>query len=371
MSDADDTVHVADHGPDGTGGHARRRSIAAGITGVVAVLGVFAGLLGFWTLRTATDSGRFESRIDDLLQTEEVSDALARRVVAETADALAIRQAVADVTPDSAEPLVELLLAGARSRIELRLGEVIRTPDVAGRVAAAAGRAHALAVDVLEGDDLVDGVDLADGEVRVNLLPLTVRTIGVMQEVGLFRGVELPQFDLAGDPDVQRSELAAALDRELPADFGTPVVFRSDSLEQAGSNVDLVRGLLLTAKRTFWLLLIVGVAFAAASIWWSQRRWRAAAVLVAGLFAMTLVTRWVMRSVRSRLPDVVEQPGAKATVRELTEGLERSLNNTLLTYSIVALLALLLSAFAVYGVPAWRAVPAERADSASTDAATS
>lgn len=312
----------------------------AAITGVVAVLGLVGGILGFWTMRTATDSERFEEQVETLLQDQEISDALATRVVTEVVDGVGVREAVEAAVPEVLQPAVDLLAAGVRSRVEDRVAELIRSPSVAESVAAAAGRAHGLAVDVVEGDADLERVEIEDGEVRVNLLPLAVRALSAMQEVGLLRDVVLPQLEPGGDPDVQRAELSAALDRDLPDGFGTPVVFRSESLAQAGDTVDVVRDVLVLAKRTFWFLLLGGLALAAVSIRLSSRRWRSAAFIVAGMFTFTLAVRLVLARATDRLPEVVEQPGARETVRELSADLARSLNETMLFYSVVALLAL-------------------------------
>lgn len=318
----------------------RLRSVATGFTGLVAVFAMVGGIVGLWTLRTATDSERFEERVQALLEDEEISDGLASRTVTEVVDAIGLREAVEAAVPELLRPAIDLLAAGARARLEDRVAELIRSPSVADGVAAAAGRAHGLAVGVLEGDAVVDGVEIRDGEVRVNLLPLTTQTLNAMQEIGLLQDVTVPAFDRAGDPDAQRAELELALGRDLPDQFGTPVVFRSESLEQLGDTVGLVRDVLVLAKRTFWLLLVGGLALAALSVWLSTRRWRSASLIVAGMFAVTLVARLVLARASDRLPDTVEQPGARETVHEIVTDLERSLNQTMTLASLLALVAL-------------------------------
>lgn len=340
-----DTSGTPDRPVDGTRSDAgqptgRGRSVAAALTGIVAVLGLVGGILGFWTMRTATDSERFEEQVRSLLEDEEISDALADRVVTEVVDAVGVREAIDAAVPEVLRPAVDLLAAGVRTRLEDRVAELVRTPAVAENVAAAAGRAHELAVDVVEGDAATDGVVLEAGGVRVNLLPLTVRALAAMQELGLLRDVELPELERGGDPDVQRAELSAALGRELPDGFGTPIVFRNETLAGVGDTVDAVRDVLVLAKRTFWFLVVGGLALAAASIWLSAQRWRSASFIVAGLFAVTLVLRLVLARASDRLPDAVEQPGARETVRELATDLERSLNETMIFYSALALVAL-------------------------------
>lgn len=340
--------------PESRTGNRRLRSIASAIVGVVAVICLLGGVAGFWTMRTATNSERFEDRVDELLSTEEVSNGLARRVVDEVVVALDVRDRVNEIVPGRLQPLTDVLLAGVRTRVEVRVGELIRSDEVSSAISRAAGRAHAAAVDVLEGEDVVEGVTVENGEVRVNLLPLMTRVLTSLQEIGLFSDVDVPEFDRAGDPDEQREELAAALGRDLPDDFGEPVVFESDSLDRLGSTVQSVQELLLLARRVFWLLLLAGVAFAALSIWLAQSRLRSAAYLVAGLFAAALVVRVVGAEAADRVPNAVKEPGAKFAVSDIASNLTHSLNDTLLTVCLIALLGLGVSAWLVLGVPAMR-----------------
>jgi uncharacterized membrane protein YiaA len=347
--DAPDTGDTADTA-ESAAAHRRRtgRSIAAALIGIVAVIGLVGGALGLWTIQTAADSERFEAQVADLLQEEEISDALARRIIAELSETISLQATVQDAMPEILDPAIELLAAGVRSRLEDRLAEFVRTPEVAETVAGAAGRAHEFAVDVIEGDAAPDGILIEDDEVRINLLPLTARALTAMQEVGLLGDVVVPELERGGDPDEQRAELADALGRDLPDDFGTPVVFRSDSLDRAGDSVQLARDILVLAKRTAWFLLIGGAVLAGVSIWLSAHRLRSGAYLVAGLFGVALVVRLVAGRATERLPDAVEQPGAKRTIREVASGLESSLNNTMLGYAIIGLLALAVGAAAQF-----------------------
>lgn len=324
---------MTDAGTSGAGGPLR--PAVAAIVGIVAVIGLVAGVVGAWVLTTATDSERFERTTAELLQRDDISEALATRVVGETIDAIGLEDAAADLVPDALGPLVRIAVAGLRSRIESELASIIRTPAVAETIAAAAGRAHRGAVDVLEGRSF-ERIDVSDGDVRLNLLPLVARTIEVIQRFGLLTSVDVPELT-AGDPERQREELAEALGRELPPHFAQPVVYRSERLDELGSTVTMVRDIFMLAKRTFWLLIAVGLGGATLSIWMSVNRLRTAAFLVAGLFGVTLVARLVVGRVVNRLPDLVDQQGAKVTVREVATGLEQSLQHTMLLTSIAAL----------------------------------
>lgn len=355
MSD-DTTPGTTDNGTTDSGPTSGRlRSVGTALLGIAAVVCLLGGILGLWTVQTATDSERFELRVEELMLDEEISDALASRVVTEIADGLGIRDAVVDVLPEQLVPAADFLLAGVRSRVEDRVGELIRTEEVAAGVGTVAGAAHEAAVAVLEGENSIDGVDISDGEVTLNLLPLTNRVLGLLQtEFGLFGDVDLPEMDRSGDPDEQRAALEAAFGRDLPDDFGTPVVFRSERLDEIGTEVQALRDAFTLAQRAFWILLLAGAVLAGLTIWLARQRWRAACYLVAGLFTTTLVVSVVGNQANERLPEAVESPAARTAVSSVTNDLTDDLAESLFAYSTAALMLLIAAAVVLIGAP-WAA----------------
>lgn len=325
--------------------HVRVRPTLAAVAGTLAVMSITAGIIGWWGLRVASDTDRFEARVVELLRREDVSDALARRVVAETLGAIDLRDRVDETFPRLPDDAVELVLAGARARIEDQLGELIRSDpgvELVGRVAAGA---HRQVLAVLRGDPLVDGVEVRDGSVRLNLLPLVGRALVGLQRLGLLSDVVVPELDRSGDPDAQRAALEDALDRELPPEFGQPVVFRSATLEEAGGTIDLARRLLVVAQRSVWVLLGGGVVLSSTSIRLAARRRRAAVMIVSGVAALAIGTWAVTARIRSRAPELVRDPAARDAVSDVIGSLTRSLNGTMLV--VVVVTAVVVSAAAV------------------------
>lgn len=345
----------------------RRRSVAAAVLGVAAVVLLHGAVIGSWTIRTALDSERFEDQVEQIVRSEEVSSALAAFVLEEVTAGIDLRTPLVDITPDAFEPVVDVLLAGVEARLQGKTTELIQSPAVASEVAAIAGRAHSLAVDVLEGRSVSDRVTVDGDAVRINLVPLVARAIGLLPEIGIFADVEVPQFGPGGDPAEQVAALETALGVELDDDFAQPVIFRSDTLEELGTTVDLARSLLFFARAGLWALLIVGGAFAALSVRLATRRLRASVILVAGVVALSLLTRAITGTLASRVPDAVQDPGARATVGEVVLGLQRDLSTTLLWYSLLAVVALGVASSAVYRWPPGLWAKLQRRTVASTD----
>ena len=329
-------------------GRERVPSVVAGVAGVVAVLSLLVGASGLWALWVAFDSERFERRVDEVLTHPDVREAIAVRVVDEVAEAVAIRDAVGDLLPEGFEPAADLVLAGARAFVVDRVADVLRRDDVRSLIAAAAGRAHAGAVDVVRGGSLLDGLRVVDDEVRLDLFPLVGVALTWLQDLGLLRGVELPELTSEAGAEADRATLGAALGRELPPDLGELVVYRSDALDRAGTMVDTVQRFLVVSARVSLLALVVGAATAVAAVALARRRRRAAGLLAAAIAVEVVVVQLVTDRVANRAPTLVEGIAARVAIAELVDDLQRSLVRTIAVagVTLVVLLVAVVLGFA-------------------------
>lgn len=321
--------------------------IVAAIAGVIGVFAMVAAVIGAWGLRVATDSDRFESKMQSLLEREDVSEALADRVVTSLATQLDLRAEVDAVLPPrlaaAAGQFLDAIVIWAEDTLA---GWIRESSDV---VASIAGAAHAELVDVLTDDGLTEGLSVEGGDVRINLLPLVSRALLALQDIGLLSNVDVPVFDRMGDPDEQRAEFSAALGRDLDPEFGTPVVYSSDSLE---GNVERAQHVLTLAIRLLWVLLIGGLALAIVSFWLSRRRFRAGCFIVGGAFALFLVVHFVVDRVRRQAAGLVDGEGAKVALSETLRSLERSLTWAMLLFVLVLAI--------VVGLAVWVTHPRRR-----------
>jgi hypothetical protein len=196
---------------------------------------------------------------------------------------------------------------------------------------------------LLEGDGLVDGITVVDGAVTLNLLPLIDRGLTRLQSFGLLSDVQLPELSADGNPTEQIAELEAALNRDLPDDFGQLVVYESDRLSDAQASVENAQRTLVLVKRALWVLLIATAALIALTIIIARNRWRAALLLGLGTVAAIVIARTGVRRVRDDAPDLIERPGGKAALAAMLDGaasgLLRVFGLVLLVAAVVALIA--------------------------------
>src|SRR5215204_5427144 len=200
----------------------RARTVVASILGVLAVLLLVVTLIAVWARVTVFRSNVVASLVGDGLDEPEVQTGLANYVSEQVFTAV---------------------------DVDTRLAEV-----------------------------LVDGINVSEGQVSLNLLPLIGRGLTALQSRGLFEELEVPTMTPDGDPDEQAAALSSALGRELPEGFGQLVVYEGEAVARAEESVENAQRTLVVAKRALWLIAIVCLLLIAAAIAVAPRRWRAAFV---------------------------------------------------------------------------------------------
>jgi hypothetical protein len=315
----------------------RVRSVAAGFVGVIAIIGVMASTFAVWAQAVLFDSDRVAALVDDALAQPEVTAALAREVTDLVFVAADVETRLESLFPPALEPLAPVLSGGSQVFVQERIERRLETEETRQAIAGLVRRSHGAAMRVLEGDGMLDGVRLVDGEVTVNLLPLVGRGLTVVQGFGLLGNVDVPDLMRDGVPEQQIAALEAAFDRDLPDDFGQFVVYRSDALTEASSSLAAAQSAMVLAKRAIWAILAVTAVVLVAAVMLANDRRRAALTLALAGVAAALVLRAVTLYVVGQAPTLAVDPAARALISSTVEGLATGLFRLLAAIVVVGL----------------------------------
>ena len=322
----------------------RSRGIVAAILGILAVVGLLATTAAVWVTRTVLDSDTMAGVADDTLAKPEVTNALADYLTAQVFLVIDVQQLVVNALPTPLQRLGPAIAGGARNFVDSELRAFMGTENARRTVSQLIVVSHRSMVRLLQGDGLVNGLSVVDGEVAINLLPFIAEGLVVAQRLGLFDNVVVPTFNSSGDPTQQITELEAAFDTTLPDRFGQFVLFRSDVVAQGGEAVQVAQGFVVAAKRAMVLLAVVTVVLFAGALFAARRRRRALLLLALGAIAAMLIGRAAVERVIADLPNLIADPGGRAAlgaaVGSLTGGLYR-----LITTLVVLAIAVAATAF--------------------------
>ncbi len=309
------------------------------------------GTVAVWAKATVLQSDRVAALAGDAIAEPEVQAALAGYLADQVQSAVDLETKLESTLPAPLARFAPPIAAAANAAVERALEQVIARPQVQEAITTIVERAHARAMRLLQGDGLADGINVENGEVSLNLLPLVGRGLTALQSYGLLDNVDVPDLSASGDPAQQVDELSAALGRDLPAGFGQLVVYRSETVASAQDSVQTAQRLLVLAERAVWLFVVLALVLIAATILVSPRRWRAALVLGVGMAGAMSVVRSAVREVVCDAGDLGLQPGAKAAIRSVVGGASQSL---LRARGIVLLAALIVIVVAMLRRRTWR-----------------
>ncbi len=306
---------------------------------------LLATTVAVWARVTLFDSDKVASIVGDALAEPDVDAALAEYVTNQLFTAVDVNAAVTNLLPSSLDRLEPAIAAGAETVVQRGLTAALGTEEVQQLLTDLVRRAHEAAMRLLQGDGLVDGISVTNGEITLNLLPLFARALTLVQNVGLFSDVQVPELSRSGDPSEQIAELESALGRDLPTDFGQLVVYRSDRVADAQATLQSAQKALAFAKRAMWALIGLNIVLFVVALLLARNRWRAALLLGLGAIIAMIFVRTAINRVVDEAPSLVASAGAKAAVDSIVSDIGTSLRRVVGLVLVVAALVALVALF--------------------------
>jgi hypothetical protein len=265
-----------------------------GLLIVITCFAMLASVVGIWARRSALNNDVFDDRVAPLGADPRVQAALATFITNEVMITIDPETIFREALPDQAQILSVPLASAVEGFVQDQVENFLATDQFASLWASATTRAHAAAVNLVEGKSDVVGTD--GDTLVINLIPVIN---GVLAQIGdlspdIFgRSVDLPTLTVDDIPTEAIDQLESALGIALPDDFG--VIRVADAGGPLAAAQDGVR-LFNYAVIGFVVVALVCLALA---LWLSRRRRRTILQLVGGL-AITLM---LFRRIGWRLED--------------------------------------------------------------------
>jgi hypothetical protein len=271
-------------------GKARRsgrvRRISTSVLVVVTSLVVTVAVTGVWARGYLLNTDRWVREVGPVVEDPAVQAALGVWITDELMTVIDPQDFFEEVLPERGQILAAPLSNAVQGFVNDQVDTFIASDAFQRLWVEVNRRAHARAVDVLEGD-LGDNLQVEGDEVVLNLVPVLNR---VLAEIGdaspeiLGREVDLPTVTVDELPEDAIDKVATALGRDVPDDFGQFTVFRADRLQEAQDAVSLF-------DRFVVLAVIAAVLLIAASLWLAPRRRRTLLQLMVGIGLGVVVVR--------------------------------------------------------------------------------
>jgi hypothetical protein len=325
----------------------RRRRVAKVTSTICVVLSILlfaVAVPATWARRTLLDTDRYVATVAPLAGEPAIQEYVARVVTAQVFEALDVQERLSGRLEERA-PRVAFLAAPITNSVETFMQKRVQTilgSQAFATVWTATNRyVHEQLLAALEGGGGEgDAVQVQDGQVRLNLLPLVNGALGavgglVSNLVG--HPVTLPEVTAEQVPSEVVTKLESTLGIDLPDGFGTIVVYDSTELEAVQQAVD-------RASRAIVVVVVLLVILTTAAIWISPRRRRTILQLASASAVVLVVERRFAIAESNSIVDMVKpenQPAARALVDQVLGGLLRYTGWFLLIALLVLVIGLL------------------------------
>lgn len=342
---------------------------------VLTSIGVVGSTIAYWAHQTVFDTDQFMETLQPALDDPALYAVIGDRAATSALEALGLEARIGDAlarldefiagalldavdlddrgrellsrfdrpTLDAlAPPIVEALETRIRNGIEAFFaseGFVSRFPELVRR-------SHEVTVALVRNEmEELPNVYIADGDVRLNLIPFIAEALRTVADD--IRGF-LPDFELpaaiSDRLDEGREQLGAAIQAELPEDFGQLTFMSEDSLVE-------VQTAAVRLDRFVWVVVLVTLLIGVLTIVVSPSRRRTSVHLALGIVVGFVVAAIVVRRLENAILEQVTSPDGSEAARVLLGRVFSSLRTTQL---VVALGALVIGVIAyLAGRPAW------------------
>ncbi len=303
------------------------RTVFAVVFGLIAILGLFASVVGLWARSVLFDVDSVASAAKQALSEEGATDSLATYVTDEVFKVVDLESQLSGVLPAGFAQYGDLIEQGAYNLVETQLKDALQNPTVQDTLIALIRNAHTQLLDVLQGDGEIDNVTIGDGKVTINAMPFVEIGLKEVQKLGLLEKLNVPSFLVSGDPAQQIAQLEKLIGIDLDSTFAQLTVFEGDAVNEATAIVEQAQRTVVLVKRAITAILIVTAVALVLSILIANRHRKAALILGLSAAVMMLVARVVIFKVVDEAPDLVVNPGAREALRlaidDLSKGLVR------------------------------------------------
>lgn len=334
------------------------RAIGAFIAGSVGIVGLLNSTVALWAEDTVFDPATAGVIVDEVLARPEVTASLADWVAVEVFTLADVDGVVNGFLPDDLASLSSVIVDSARDAVASRIIVMLRSPSLRERLVDVATEAHRVAIRLFEGEGLASGIAVADGEVRLNLLPLIPLGVDAAQQLGFLTDVDVPELE-RGNHALQLAQIESVLGRDLPDEFGRVVVYRSDAVEQAGRTLQEAQRVVAVVHRAMVVVLVASGVSLIAAVILARRRPRAVALLATANIAGVLVALAMLELLADRAGRVPSAPGGRAAVDAVLETMAASLQRSLIFLAGVSIVV-------VVGAAIFLARSPDRGDGSAT-----
>jgi hypothetical protein len=342
---------------------------------VLSSLLVVASTVAVWTYQTALDSDRFMTAIEPALDDPAFDSAVGDAVTEHTLEALDLEtrvenrlnqldqyiskelvdaigldaqatQLLSRFDRPSLGALAPPITSALEDRVERVVDRIVTSDEFRAILPTLVRQVHEAAVALIR-NDLAElpNVYIADGEVRLNLIPIIVDALRqVVDEIREFLpDVELPDV-ISNAAAEGREQLAGALQAQLPEDIGQVTLVSEDTL---GEVQQTVRRL----DQFMWVILLLTVSMIVATIAVSPARRRTVVQLGVGIVIGMILGAVAIRRLQAAILDEIAAPDGERAVDALLTQTITSLRTVALVVGAVALIGAVAAYLA--GEPAW------------------
>ncbi len=316
------------------------RRLTSGVLLFLACIGILGSSLAIWAKRTALDSDHFAQIVREALRNPDVKNTLADYVSKQTMQLLGVKEGLEGWLPPEYEVIAPVLTGALQGLVTNEVNKVLERDTTQDALVQIVKTAHQEVVALLEGDGISkNGLSIAEGEVRLNLVPIVVVTLTELQKSGFVdKSIDFGRINEQASGDEQVAQLSNVLGFDIPDSLGQVVVYESSSVASGERSIADAQRALALFQRAYWMIIVTSVILAGAAVLIAVNRRQAITYLGVGVAMAMAASLVAVSQVAKAVPKLFTDPDVAVTAKSLTSSLTNGLirlNWTLLTIALI------------------------------------
>jgi len=286
---------------------------------ILASFGMLTSTVAVWTHRTLLDTENWVETVGPVAKDPAVQEALAQFLTTQAMNTIDTQAILGEALPPKVSFLATPLSTAIRNFVYDVVLRLLQSDQFERLWIAINTYGHRAVVSFLRGDSRL--VQAEQGVVILNLVPILARALQRVQErvPGLLGGKTVPEITYDMPVQEQQQLLQSVVSRQLPPDFATFELFKSDQLAV------VQRGIVLF-DRVVWVLPVVTLSLMAAAIVLSVRRWRTVLQIGIGVALGLGLALGAIAAVKNQVLEMIIDPtnreAARNTLAEIIQSFQ-------------------------------------------------
>jgi hypothetical protein len=305
-------------------------NLVAVVLGLLACLVFVFAVISTWFHQSVLVTDRFVGMVTEVTADPVVIERLSTQISVQVVDRMEIQSRIENLLPDGLDLVAIPITTAVQERIAESAARLLASDRVQAGWDSALTVLHDRLVAVLRGE--AENVELVNGTLTIDVLAIVREVVAELQAEGILPVATLPDLNLVENRQEFIDRLGAAVQVQLPPDFGQVQIANADRLQRVSTLVQ-------TSDAAIAVLFIAALILIVLTVIWAHRRVRAVFMIGLGIEVVLVMVLLLLAGAQGVATDSMASPDGRPVLAAFVSTAAESLSMWLIWTGVIVALA--------------------------------